>query len=482
VKVQILPPQITLDYTEDFNDGLAQLFTGARQGTWSIAGGRYEAAPAADGLGWSVIDLGATLQTSSYLEMEARLRIGSPGEMGGVIFDRYADDDFKFVAIDAKGDRLIFGHVDPKRGLQIDHSIARTFDPGVEYALKLTMKGASVSVTVNGAAAGSWGYNSAVVDGEIGLFTKGGNSSFDSLRIRTNDPAFATSSTGSMTASSAIANPEADASRVVTLEQLEAIGVAAADLWIEALGAGDERLASLGGVQFSIVDLPGAELARVNGNIILVDIDAAGHGWYVDVSPATNEEFRIRIDENALAASRNSAAYGHIDLVTVAVHEMGHLLGFDHQDADAYTVMDHDLDPGVRYLLDALDFDGDADQPIDDATLLRLAEQAAAYEAAQARQNASRKLDSQRDSHQGLGTESMPLIDWQSRTASNWAMRLSPFDTHKPKGVSPDFAEFIGAAFDDEGEEGASEAIAFDSLGSALRGSQDAGDEREGAF
>ena len=43
IRVQILPPQLTLDTTEDFSDGVANLFTGYSNGTWSVNGGRYSA-------------------------------------------------------------------------------------------------------------------------------------------------------------------------------------------------------------------------------------------------------------------------------------------------------------------------------------------------------------------------------------------------------------------------------------------------------
>src|SRR5690606_37828895 len=38
--VQALPPQATLDETEDFSDGVADRFTGERAGTWEVTGGR----------------------------------------------------------------------------------------------------------------------------------------------------------------------------------------------------------------------------------------------------------------------------------------------------------------------------------------------------------------------------------------------------------------------------------------------------------
>ncbi len=40
VTVQVLPPQTSLENTEDFADGIADLFTGESAGTWTVSGGR----------------------------------------------------------------------------------------------------------------------------------------------------------------------------------------------------------------------------------------------------------------------------------------------------------------------------------------------------------------------------------------------------------------------------------------------------------
>jgi hypothetical protein len=42
ITAQVLPPQITLDHDETFNDGVANLFTGEQSGTWVAAAARYD--------------------------------------------------------------------------------------------------------------------------------------------------------------------------------------------------------------------------------------------------------------------------------------------------------------------------------------------------------------------------------------------------------------------------------------------------------
>jgi hypothetical protein len=76
-----------------------------------------------------------------------------------------------------------------------------------------------------------------------------------------------------------------------------------------------------------------------------IDLDAAGHGWCVDATPLRNEAFR-RAD-GALVARDGSAADGRMDLLTVVVHELGHLMGFV-DDQEGIGPMAATLDAGRR--------------------------------------------------------------------------------------------------------------------------------------
>jgi len=135
----------------------------------------------------------------------------------------------------------------------------------------------------------------------------------------------------------------------VTAAQLDAMLVSAIVLWTKELGADEARLALLETVTIGVANFAGAELGSTGSGSILIDADAAGHGWFVDVSAADSSEFSVRLDRNALAATPSSDAFGRMDLLTVVMHEIGHVLGFDHLDAAQYSVMREDLDAGVRY-------------------------------------------------------------------------------------------------------------------------------------
>jgi hypothetical protein len=135
------------------------------------------------------VDLGfGHLQATSYLELQATL--GTTGT-GGIVFDENATNHYKCVVLDVASQEVLVGHFDPGRGWVVDTSVNRSLAANTDYAVGLTLNGASVSVTLNGAFALSWGFNAPVVDGGIGVLSRSGTTSFDNFRIRTNDQAFA---------------------------------------------------------------------------------------------------------------------------------------------------------------------------------------------------------------------------------------------------------------------------------------------------
>ncbi|MFL5337504.1 MAG: matrixin family metalloprotease, partial [Geminicoccaceae bacterium] len=63
-------------------------------------------------------------------------------------------------------------------------------------------------------------------------------------------------------------------------------------------------------------------------------------GWFVDASPWDNEEFAGHGNGGELLAAPSSPAFGRADLLTVVLHELGHVLGLGHTDGPGH---DHDL-------------------------------------------------------------------------------------------------------------------------------------------
>ena len=61
---------------------------------------------------------------------------------------------------------------------------------------------------------------------------------------------------------------------------------------------------------------------------LLLDTDANGLGWFIDNTPWENSEFTTQTTETAYKSTPGSAAYGHYDLLTTILHELGHIAGF----------------------------------------------------------------------------------------------------------------------------------------------------------
>ena len=132
----------------------------------------------------------------------------------------------------------------------------------------------------------------------------------------------------------------------VTAEALAPMVAQAEALWGQAQTVNGATLA-LDQVEFKIADLPGALLGQTVGNTIVIDADAAGYGWFIDPTPADNQEFSRRTLTGELFAVASSPAFGGMDLLTAVMHEFGHVLGFDHQ---AQGVMEATLQTGERLL------------------------------------------------------------------------------------------------------------------------------------
>lgn len=128
---------------------------------------------------------------------------------------------------------------------------------------------------------------------------------------------------------------------------VEPIAAAAMQHWMQLPLPGALRQ-RLDHARLVISDLQDNALARVVGSTIIVDADAAGHGWFLDPSPGQHQEY-ISNQTAGVWTAADANAKGRIDLFTTLLHEYGHLLGLEHVDASNH-VMHHYLDPGIRRL------------------------------------------------------------------------------------------------------------------------------------
>jgi subtilisin-like proprotein convertase family protein/sugar lactone lactonase YvrE len=122
------------------------------------------------------------------------------------------------------------------------------------------------------------------------------------------------------------------AAAALTAEQARPLLTEALARW-QAAGAAVPRFQN---IDVQIANLPGATVGMAAGHTIWLDDDAAGWGWFVDRTPWSDSEF---------TTPGNQGEQGRMDLLTVLMHEMGHVLGLDHE-ADG--VMQETLAAGTR--------------------------------------------------------------------------------------------------------------------------------------
>jgi len=203
-------------------------------------------------------------------------------------------------------------------------------------AVTATLKGSTVSVAVDGYTVASYAYNALVVDGRFGLLSRGGVTSFDSVTVKSNDARLAAVAQNQLAATA----PAAGAQAPLQADEVQALLAEAARRWTALHG--DAVAPSAADIGITIVDLPDLQLAASGNGGILLDVDAAGHGWFIDRTPGDDREFT---ESDGVLVAKSSAAGGRIDLLSVLEHEIGHLQGHGHEEGG---VMSGTLDVGVR--------------------------------------------------------------------------------------------------------------------------------------
>lgn len=140
-----------------------------------------------------------------------------------------------------------------------------------------------------------------------------------------------------------------DQANKLTEEQLQSIFQQAIQIWSN-FSTSSEVTDKLNSIVINISELGDGILGATDSYSIYIDTNAAGLGWFIDATADDNTEFEL-ID-GLLIATTDSEAFGRIDLLTVVLHEIGHVLGYDHN-ADL-NVMAEKLGLGERATLDDL--------------------------------------------------------------------------------------------------------------------------------
>jgi hypothetical protein len=144
-------------------------------------------------------------------------------------------------------------------------------------------------------------------------------------------------------------SPLASAPTALSTPDLQSLSGLALAIWSDALAAKGLALPA-GAPSFLIADLADGILGQTDGSTITLDLDAAGHGWFVDATPRDASEFALVLGTDRLGATPGTAAAGEMDLLTVLLHEIGHWAGYEHDSGIA--VMSPVLGAGQRVVLD----------------------------------------------------------------------------------------------------------------------------------
>jgi Ca2+-binding RTX toxin-like protein len=350
--VQKVPRVFTYQITDTFSATPDPNFT-PQAGTWVVSGGRFNATPPAGGPAISTRPLKVDPQT--YVEYQATVNAKTTGASAGLLFAGTDVNNFLYAAVVAGTNQVVLGH--RSRGAWFTDAVAsKTITAGTDYTLLVVLTNSdpgssqpTVTVVLNGTTVLSLAYNFQTAGYLIGLLAQNGPASFGNVSIRGDDQTYAGGGSPQLVAAPAPAG--AAPAAALTTSQLVTAYEAAVQRWTLVTSA-PAAAAALADISLAISPLPGLMIGETIGHTVLIDPTAAGYGWYVDATPLTDSEFANPLTPGVLVAGPSSPAAGHMDLLTVVMHELGHLLGLDdiNTEVNPADLMDATLPAGVRRL------------------------------------------------------------------------------------------------------------------------------------
>ena len=235
---------------------------------------------------------------------------------------------------DARQDKMVVARFNTNGSL--DDGLANDSTPGDSFgdigiATGINISTGAIVTHVQGMAIQADG--KIVIGGQVVARATGDPIDFALARFLGDDPP---------TALLAASAPERAVGQMLSRDQVEPLLAEAFARWQSA----GVVVSSLHGIDIRIADLGGTTLGLASGNTIWLDDNAAGWGWFVDATPGDDSEFTIPGDQGE---------QNRIDLLTILMHELGHVLGHEHDEGG---VMAETLTAGMRLtpLVDATDW------------------------------------------------------------------------------------------------------------------------------
>jgi hypothetical protein len=130
----------------------------------------------------------------------------------------------------------------------------------------------------------------------------------------------------------------------LTMAEVDSVLPAAIERLTTALSLSAAQVAELEAAPIQIENLPDNGLGLTFDGTITLSPNAAGWGWFVDPAPYTDRSFP-NVAAGGLIATPGSPASGEMDLLTVEMHELAHLVGYGDTSSG---LMSEYLSPGIR--------------------------------------------------------------------------------------------------------------------------------------